>query len=75
MLANHHRLNVLVHRKSYPHANPEIPLLLGAEFGLVLWLRGVSISEYFATRDPVSGTAYFVALLVFSLMPVFVTRR
>jgi hypothetical protein len=29
-------------------------LVLIAEFTLVLWLRGLSISEYFASRDPVS---------------------
>jgi hypothetical protein len=28
-------------------------LMLVAEFGLVLWLRGLSIREYLATRDPV----------------------
>jgi len=33
-------------------------LLLAAEFPLVLWLRGLSISEYLASRDPVSGTVY-----------------
>ena len=33
-------------------------LLLVSEFTLVLWLRGLSISEYLASRDPVSGTAY-----------------
>ena len=37
-----------------------LALLLVAEFGLVLWLRGLSIREYLATRDPVSGTVYYV---------------
>src|SRR4030042_727783 len=40
-------------------------LLLAAEFTLVLWLRGLSISEYLASRDPVSGTVYYVMLGVF----------
>jgi hypothetical protein len=40
-------------------------LSLLAEFGLVLWLRGLSIKEYLATRDRVSGTAYYVALGAF----------
>jgi hypothetical protein len=31
-------------------------LLLAAEFTLVLWLRGLLMSEYLASRDPVSGT-------------------
>jgi len=34
-------------------------LLLVAEFALVLRLRGLSISEYLASRDPVSGTVYY----------------
>ena len=50
-------------------------LLLVAEFGLVLWLRGLSIKEYLATRDPVSGTVYYVMLGVFAIMPFLVARR
>lgn len=33
-------------------------LMLVAEFGLLLWIRGMSIRDYLATRDPVSGTIY-----------------
>ena len=47
-------------------------LLLVAEFGFVLWLRGLSIREYLATRDPVSGTVYYVMLAVFAVMPLLV---
>jgi hypothetical protein len=47
-------------------------LLLVAEFGLVLWLRGMSIREYFASRDPVAGTVYYVMLAVFAVMPLLV---
>jgi thiol:disulfide interchange protein len=50
-------------------------LLLFAEFGLVLWLRGISIREYLATRDPVSGTVYYAMLGLFGLMPLLVGRR
>ena len=50
-------------------------LMLVAEFTLVLWLRGLSISEYFATRDPVSGTVYYMMLGVFCIMPLLVARR
>ena len=50
-------------------------LLLIAEFGLVLWLRGISIREYLANRDPVSGTVYYVMLGVFAIMPLFVARK
>ena len=50
-------------------------LLLLAEFGLVLWFRGLSIRDYLATRDPVSGTVYYVMLGVFAIMPLLVARR
>ncbi len=50
-------------------------LLLAAEFTLVLWLRGLSIREYLATRDPVAGTVYYVMLGVFAVMPLLVARR
>jgi hypothetical protein len=50
-------------------------LLLVAEFTLVLWLRGLSITEYLASRDPVSGTVYYVMLGVFAIMPLLVARR
>ena len=47
-------------------------LLLVAEFGLVLWFRGQTIREYFASRDPVAGTVYYVMLAVFAIMPLLV---
>jgi len=50
-------------------------LLLGAEFGFVLWLQGISIQEYLATRDPVSGTVYYISLGVFAIMPLLVENR
>jgi hypothetical protein len=50
-------------------------LLLAAEFTLVLGLRGLSLREYFATLDPVSGTVYYALLGVFALMPVLVARK
>jgi hypothetical protein len=46
--------------------------LLVAEFGFVLWLRRLSVREYLATRDPVSGTVYYVMLVVFAAMPLLV---
>jgi type IV secretory pathway TrbD component len=52
-----------------------LALLLAAEFGFVLWLRGLSVREYLATRDPVSGTVYYLMLVVFAIMPLFVARR
>jgi len=50
-------------------------LLLVAEFTLVLWLRGLSIREYLASRDLVSGTVCYVMLGVFTIMPLLVSRR
>ncbi len=47
-------------------------LMLVAEFGFVLWLRGLSIRRYLATRDPVSGTVYYAMLVVFAVMPLLV---
>lgn len=49
-------------------------LMLIAEFGFVLWIRGLSIKEYFSTRDPVSGAAYYLLLIVFAIMP-FLARK
>lgn len=50
-------------------------LMLAAEFGLVLRFRGITFAEYLATRDPVAGTAYYLALLFFALAPLLVARR
>ena len=47
-------------------------LLLAAEFGFMLWLRGLTIREYLANRDPVSGAVYYVMLAVFAVMPLLV---
>ena len=49
-------------------------LLLVAEFTVVLWLRGLTIGEYLASRDPVSGTVYVVMLGIFAVMPLLVAR-
>ena len=50
-------------------------LLLATEFTVVLRLRGLSLSEYFASRDPVSGAVYLVLLCIFALMPLFMFRQ
>lgn len=49
-------------------------LLLLAEFTLVLWLRGMSIAEYFAQRDPVSGGVYCLMLDILAVMPVLIAK-
>ena len=50
-------------------------LILLAEFWVVLFVREISLAEYFATRDPVAGLAYYISLLMFAAMPVWVARR
>jgi len=49
-------------------------LMLVAEFGFVLWIRGLSIRQYIATRDPVSGTVYYLMLALFAIMPLVLDR-
>lgn len=47
-------------------------LMLVAEFGLVLRLRGLTIRECFATRDLLAETVYYVMVAVFAVMPLLV---
>ena len=49
--------------------------LLVAELTLVLSLRGLTIGEYLARRDPVAGAVYIIMLGVFAVVPLFVARR
>jgi hypothetical protein len=49
-------------------------LLLAAEFGIVLWLRGMSLAEYFETRDPLTGSIYYFSLLIFAALPVILLK-
>lgn len=51
-----------------------LALLLVAEIALLLMLRGPTISEYVATRDPVSGTVYLVMLGIFAILPALLPR-
>jgi len=52
-----------------------LSLMLIAELTLVLWLRGLSIRQYFAGRDSVAGTVYYAMLGVFAVMPVLLERK
>ena len=52
-----------------------LALVLTAELTLVLGLRGLSVREYLATRDPVSGTAYYLMLVLFAIAPTLVARK
>lgn len=51
-----------------------LALMLAAEFGFVMRLRGMTIGDYIATRDPVSGAAYALGLALFGLMPLLVGK-
>lgn len=44
-------------------------LLVLIEFSVVLGIRGLSIGEYFAERDPIAGGVYALMLIVFAAMP------
>ena len=50
-------------------------LMLVAEFGFVLWVRGLSIKDFLATRDPMSGTVYYAMLVAFAIIPLFVAKK
>jgi hypothetical protein len=52
-----------------------LALLVTAEMTLVGPLQGYTIREYFSSRDPVSGTVYYVLLLVYALMPFLLAQR
>jgi len=49
--------------------------LLLAEVGVTVGLRHLSLREYVANCDPVSGTVYLILLAAFSVMPLVVSRR
>jgi hypothetical protein len=40
-----------------------IILLIALELTIVLWLRGLSLGDYFRERDPVAGTVYYLLLV------------
>ncbi len=50
-------------------------LLLGAELSLMLGFRRLTIGQYLAERDPVSGTVYLVILGMFASMPLLLARN
>ncbi len=49
--------------------------LVIAEAAGVLWIRRMSVSEYVASRDPISGPVYVLMLGVFAGMPLLVARH
>ena len=54
-----------------------IAFILGLvfEFGLILTLRGLTLREYFESRDPIAAGVYYLTLVLFALMPLLVRRN
>jgi len=52
-----------------------LALVLVLEFTVVLGLRGLTLSEYLAGRDPLAGAVYLLLLGLFALMPLWQGRR
>ena len=52
-----------------------LALLIALEFTVVLWLRGLTLADYFRERDPVSGTVYYLLLVAFAVMPLLIGRK
>lgn len=50
-------------------------LMLTGELAVGIGLLGMTAAEVMLNRDPVSGTAYYVSLLLFAAMPWIVSRR
>ncbi len=50
-------------------------LMLAAELAVGVGLRGMSLSDSLLNKDPVSGSAYYAALLVFAVLPWAIRRQ
>ncbi len=50
-------------------------LMLAAELFVVLVLRGLTLRQYLASRDPAAGIVYVAMLGIFAVMPLLVGRR
>lgn len=50
-------------------------LMLAGEMAVGIGLRGMTAADVILNRDPVSGTAYYVSLILFAAMPWIVSRR
>lgn len=51
-----------------------LSLVLIAELLLVDVLQGGTIRQYIDSRDPVSGSAYLILLLIFAIMPLIIMQ-
>lgn len=48
-------------------------LLILVEFSVVLWVRGLTVSDFLATRDPIAAAFYYIAVAIFAGMPAFIS--
>jgi hypothetical protein len=51
-----------------------LALLVAAELLLAFGLQRLSVAQYIASRDPISGSVYAAMLIVFAFMPYFLAR-
>ena len=47
-----------------------LAFLLAAELALTVFVEGQTLAQYLESRDPISGTAYLLSLVLFALMPL-----
>lgn len=52
-----------------------LALLLAFEFSVVLALRGLTLAEWLASRDPLVFSAYVASLLAFAVIPACLARQ
>ncbi|MDX1796639.1 MAG: hypothetical protein R3219_07920, partial [Hydrogenovibrio sp.] len=50
-------------------------LLIAIELTLVLGLRGLTVEQYWQSRDPVSGSVYLLSLMIFMFMPWLIRKQ
>ena len=63
-----HRFNLAL--AALPVGLVALGFMLVFEFTVVIRMRGITLAEYFHERDPVSGTVYYLLLVVFAIMPL-----
>jgi hypothetical protein len=52
-----------------------LAIVWGAETGVGVFLRQMTVAAVFLHRDPLPAFAYYGALLVFGLLPALLARR
>ncbi len=50
-------------------------LVVTADMGVGIGLRGMTFTQDLFNRDPISGTAYYLMLVIFALMPWLWVQR